>query len=194
MIRVRIVRTTHLLFVGYSNLFYIHWAERKRHTSIVATIGEALKDGNEKSIVGRKFWYQLRNYANSQNVFLIYSFKLYICQDPIIIAQADSAHNSKKNALRACLAQLLSAFTSMRGTDTAARAAVKQHPEDGAKKCHLTENCSSENRILFKQTFLAQWGRAEKRFSVYLYQVDVQTKHAKNVKLFNSKHKTQQFK
>ena len=41
----------------------------------------------KKSIVGRKFRYQFENYANLEIVFLIYLFKLYICQD-IRIARA----------------------------------------------------------------------------------------------------------
>ena len=63
---------------------------------------------------------------------LIYSFKLYICQDPRI-ARAYTAQNNKKSALLACLAQRLSEFTSRCGTDTAGRGALEPPPEDSAR-------------------------------------------------------------
>ena len=53
-------------------------------------------------------------------------------QDPRI-ARAYTAQSTKKNALLACLAQRLSAFTSRCGTDTAGRGALEPPPEDGAR-------------------------------------------------------------
>ena len=70
--------------------------------------------------------------ANLEMLSLIYSFKLYICQDSRI-APAYTAQNTKKNALLACLAQRLSASTSRCGTDTAGRGALEPPPEDGAR-------------------------------------------------------------
>ena len=49
------------------------------------------------------------------------------------IARAYTAQNTKKNALLACLAQHLSAFTSKCGTVTAGRGAFEPPPEDGAR-------------------------------------------------------------
>ena len=61
---------------------------------------------------------------------LIYSFKLYICQDPRIV-NAYTAR--KKNALLACLVQRPSSFTSTYKTDMAERGALESPPEDGAR-------------------------------------------------------------
>ena len=70
--------------------------------------------------------------ANLEKLFLICSFKLYICKDPRI-ARAYTVQNTSKSALLACLAQRLSAFTSMCGTDSAGRGALEPPPKDGAR-------------------------------------------------------------
>ena len=67
----------------------------KRHTGVVATIGQALGGGHGKSIVGKKIRCQFGNDAHLEMLSLIYSFKLYICQDPRI-ARAYTAQNTKK--------------------------------------------------------------------------------------------------
>ena len=54
----------------------------------------------------------------------------------------------KKNALLACLAQRLSAFTSRCGTDTAGRGALGPLLEDGARTKLFDREFSPENRIL----------------------------------------------
>ena len=70
--------------------------------------------------------------ANLEMLSLIFSFKLYVCQDSRI-APACTAQNTNKSALLACLAQRLFAFTSRCGTDTAGRGALEPPPEDGAR-------------------------------------------------------------
>ena len=64
---------------------------------------------------------------------LIYSFKLYICQDPRITRAYTAQNSRKKSALLDCLDQRLPAFMSKCGTDTAERGALKAPPEDGAR-------------------------------------------------------------
>ena len=63
---------------------------------------------------------------------LIYSFKLYTCQNPRI-PRAYTAQNTKKSTLLNCLAQCLSALKSRCGTDTAGRGALEAPPEDGVR-------------------------------------------------------------
>ena len=70
--------------------------------------------------------------ANLEMLSLIYSFKLYTCQDHII-GQAYTAPNNKIGALFACLAQRLSAFASRCETDTAGRGALEPPPKDSAR-------------------------------------------------------------
>ena len=63
---------------------------------------------------------------------LIYSFKLFMCQDPRI-ARAYTARNTKIITLLACLVQHLSAFTSWCRTDKAGRGALEPPSEDGGR-------------------------------------------------------------
>ena len=85
----------------------------------------------EKASSGRNLDANLEMMPILEMLSLIYSFKLYICQDQKI-ARAYTAQNTKKNALFACLAHRLSAFTSRCGTDTAGRGALEPPPVDGA--------------------------------------------------------------
>ena len=70
--------------------------------------------------------------ATLEVLSLIYSFKLYNMP-----RSKDSSGvyrpKKKKNALLACLAQRLSAFTSRCRTDAAGRGALEPSPEDGAR-------------------------------------------------------------
>ena len=138
MIWVRIVLTTHIL----RRLFSTIPTEPKGNDTqqfpvVVATLGQALRGGHEKSIAGKKFRDQFGNDANLNMLSLtssIYLFKLCIYMP--------SSKNSsgvyrpkykKKNALLACLAQRLSVFTSTCGTDTAGQGALEPPAEDGAR-------------------------------------------------------------
>ena len=117
-----------------------------------------------------------------------YSFKLYICQDSRRIARACTAQNNIKSSRLACLAQRLSAFTSRCGTDTAGRRALEPPPEDSARtnlldrEFQFRELHTPPADVVWLRNKVAQ----KKRFWAYLYQVDVQTKHAQNEKHFNS--------
>ena len=59
-------------------------------------IGQALGGGHKKSIVGKKFRCQFGNDANLEMLSLIYSFKLYICQDPRRVRAYTAQNTTKK--------------------------------------------------------------------------------------------------
>ena len=91
----------------------------------------------------------------------------------------------KKNALLACLAQRLSAFTSMYGTDMAGRGALKPLPEDGARtklfdrEFLFRESHTPPADVIYvirsrKKRFWASLYQADVLWA-YLYQVDLQT-------------------
>ena len=85
----------------------------------------------KKALSGRNLDAYLEMTLFLEMLSLIYSFKLCICQDPRKVP-ACTAQNTKSNTLLACLAQRLSAHTSMCTTDTAARGALEPRAKDGA--------------------------------------------------------------
>ena len=111
---------------------------------------------------------------------LIYSFKLYICQDPRI-ARACTAQNIKKK----CLSRLSrpasvrvrvgvrNVYSSARGVGAARR---RRRLIEAILRRIAGIVCSSRRRSLRNK--VAQ----KNRFWAYLYQVDVQTKHVQNIK------------
>ena len=81
----------------------------------------------------RKFRWQIGNCDNLE-MFINYSFKLYMCQD----TKSSSGvyrpkYQKRRSVFLTCLARRLSVFASRCGTDTAGRGALEPPSEDGAR-------------------------------------------------------------
>ena len=92
----------------------------------------------KKTLSGRNLDVNLEIMTIWKCCALVYSFKIYICQDPRI-NRAYTAQNTKKTALLACLVQRLSAFTSRCRTDKAERGALEPPTEDAFERGDLTD-------------------------------------------------------
>ena len=101
--------------------------ETTHSSAVVGTIGQALRGGHEKCIVGKKFRCQFRSvvpYLFVQALHMPrYKNSSGVCR----------LKYKKKKALLACLAQRLSAITLRCGTDTAGGGALEPPLEDGAR-------------------------------------------------------------
>ena len=91
---------------------------------------------------------QFGNYANFEMLSLVYSFKLYICQDPRI-ARAYTAQNTNKKT-HFLLASLRVYSRSRRGAERIRQGegGWSRPPKTTLERSYLTEDSSFENRIL----------------------------------------------
>ena len=142
MIWVKIVLTTH---PSLAKQHYTHRAERKRHTAVVATTGQALGGGHEESVVVKKFRCQFENESIWKCCAVFFrSSSTCICQDPRV-ARAYSAQNTKKKSTpRLPCSASIRAHVEVRNGYGRARG-VGAAPRS---RRYLTEDSGSVNRIL----------------------------------------------
>ena len=166
---------------------YTRSSERKRHTAEVATIGQALGGGHGKSMVGKKFRCQFRNDASFGNVVpCLFVQALHMPRSK----NSSGVHRpkyKKKCTSRLCRPASIRVHVGVRNVYSSARsvgaARRRRRLIEAIWRRIARIACSSRRRSLRKK--VAQ----KKRFWAYLYQVDVQTKHGSEYKIY-LRHKT----
>ena len=145
MISVRIVLNTHPSLV---TLHCTHWAETQQHTAVVvATIGQALRGGHEKSVVGKKFRLQFGNDANLEMLSL--DFFVQALHVPRSTNSSGVYRPKYKKKTHFSLVSFSVYTRSRRGAERIREGEGRwsRPPKTALERSDLTENSSSENPI-----------------------------------------------